>query len=78
MTLSPFSLFMEATNATVVEHFEVPLRAERLSAPPKEFASGPPNEWLRAMMGGAEQPRLHQSIGLRMNPVSDEYRSVEA
>jgi DEAD/DEAH box helicase domain-containing protein len=64
MTLSPFSLFMEATNANVVEHIELPARPERLRAAPGAFAQGPIGAWLNAMIGGATMPWLHQSLAL--------------
>src|SRR4051794_3900608 len=64
MTKSPFDLFMETTNAAVIERHDVPARAERLRHAPVEYATGPLNVWFRGMTGGAEQLRLHQSLAL--------------
>jgi DEAD/DEAH box helicase domain-containing protein len=63
MTLSPFTLFMEATNATVIEHIELPVRPERRRPVPSAFEHGPIGGWLSAMIGGAT-PWLHQSLAL--------------
>jgi DEAD/DEAH box helicase domain-containing protein len=64
MTKSPFDLFMETTNAAVIERHDVPARAERLWPAPAEYAAGPLAAWLKEMTGGAEQLRLHQSLAL--------------
>jgi DEAD/DEAH box helicase domain-containing protein len=64
MTLSPFTLFMEATNATIAERIDLPPRPERCRAAPSAFADGPIGTWLSAMTGGAAMPWLHQSIAL--------------
>ena len=64
MTKSPFDLFMETTNASLIERHDVPARPERFRAVPDEYASEPLKSWLKQMAGGSEQLRLHQSLAL--------------
>jgi DEAD/DEAH box helicase domain-containing protein len=58
-------LFMEATNATVVERIDLPARPERRRPTPPAFAPGQVGAWLCANIGGAPIPWLHQSHGLQ-------------
>jgi DEAD/DEAH box helicase domain-containing protein len=64
MSLSPFELFMAASNATVKERIDVPPRPERRRASPDAFAEGPIGAWLSTMMNGATMPWRHQSLAL--------------
>src|SRR5438874_1062022 len=51
MNHDPLTLFMETTNATVIERVDVPARPERRRAPPEEFLSGAVARWLTATTG---------------------------
>ena len=64
MSLSPATQFIEATQAQIVERFDIPARPERQRACPPEFLAGTMAGWIRAMCGGQDHPWNHQSIAL--------------
>lgn len=65
MASDPFKLFMEATNASVVERVDVPARSERRQAPPEEFLGGAIANWLVATTGDSTIWQ-HQAVALAL------------